>query len=78
MIADPAQAADDSVWYRATWSELQARTDGITLDASGVSRPVRIAGKILPVTREQPDSGWLIASRDTQLPTGPAFGALVV
>lgn len=78
IIADPVQAADDFVWYRTSWSELQSRKDGLTLDASGVSPLLPLAGKLLPVSREQSDCGWLTAIRDTQLPTAAAFGMLVV
>jgi hypothetical protein len=78
IIADPAQAADDFTWYRTSWSELQAHKDGITLDAAGLGDMLRFLGKLVPVSREQSDDGWLTATRETQLPTAAAFGTLVV
>jgi nitroreductase len=78
IIADPAQAADDFAWYRTSWSELQTRKDGVTLDAAGIGNVLRLLGKLIPVSREQSDQGWLTATRDTQLPTAAAFGTLAV
>jgi hypothetical protein len=78
IIADPAQAADDFIWYRTSWSELQTRKDGVTLDAAGIGNVLRLLGKLVPVSREQSDQGWLTATRDTQLPTAAAFGTLAV
>jgi hypothetical protein len=78
IIADPSQAADDFAWYRTSWSELQTRKDGVTLDAAGVGNVLRVLGKLVPVSREQSGQGWLTATRDTQLPTAAAFGTLAV
>ncbi len=63
IIADPAQAADDFIWYRTSWIELQTRKDGVTLDAAGIGNVLRVLGT---------------ATRDTQLPTAAAFGTLAV
>jgi nitroreductase len=78
IIADPEQAADDYRWYRTTWDEIQRRRDGITIDASGQPRPIRALAKLVPVSREQNHAGWLRGTRDTQVATAAAFGALVV
>jgi hypothetical protein len=78
IIADPEQAADDFAWYPQDWQALQARKDGVTLDASGISPVLRTLGKLLGVSRDQSDQGWLSATRDSQLPTAAAFGTLVV
>jgi hypothetical protein len=78
IIADPQQAADDYAWYRAAWSELQAKKDGITIDAAGLAPLIRTLGKLLPASRGQNDDAWLRATRDTQVPTAAAFGTLVV
>ena len=78
IIADPQQAADDFPWYRYDWSELQAHKDGLTLDTSGVSPLIRTVGKLLGVSRDQSNQGWVTSTRDTQLPTAAAFGMLVV
>jgi hypothetical protein len=78
IIADPQQAADDFAWYRTDWQEIQTKKDGITIDASGQSPLIRTLAKILPVSRQQSNDGWLSGTRDTQIPTAAAFGALVV
>lgn len=59
IIADPRQAADDFVWYRTDWDEIQAKKDGITIDPSGKSLLIRDLAKVLPVSRRQNNDGWL-------------------
>jgi len=78
IIADPQQAADDFRWYRPTWHDVQTRKDGITIDPSGQSPLIRAVSKLLPTTQKQDNDGWLRGTRDTQLPTAAAFGAIVV
>jgi nitroreductase len=78
IIADPQQSADDFAWYRTDWDEIQAKKDGITIDPSGKSLLIRDLAKVLPVSRQQNNDGWLSGTRDTQIPTAAAFGALVV
>jgi len=78
IIADPQQAADDFAWYRTDWHEIQAKKDGITIDPSGQSPLIRALAKVLPVSRQQNNDGWLSGTRDTQIPTAAAFGALLV
>jgi hypothetical protein len=78
IIADPQQSDDDAAWYRDTWQEIQSHKDGITVDPSGSSPFIRTYAKLLPVTRQQNNDGWLSGTRNTQIPTASAFGALVV
>lgn len=78
IIADPRQAADDFAWYRTDWDEIQAKKDGITIDPSGQSALIRSLAKVLPVSQKQNNDGWLKGTRETQIPTAAAFGALVV
>lgn len=78
FIADPQQATDDAAWYRSSWRQTQDRKDGITIDPSGKSPLVRALAKMIPVSRAQNNAGWLSGTRDPQLPTAGAFGALVV
>jgi len=78
IIADPQQAADDFAWYRTDWDEIQAKKDGITIDPSGQSTLIRSLAKVLPVSQRQNNDGWLRGTRETQIPTAAAFGALVV
>lgn len=78
IIADPQQAADDYRWYRTSWSDIQQYKDGITIDPSGQSDLIRALAKLIPVSQEQNNTGWLSGTRDTQIPTAAAFGALTV
>jgi nitroreductase len=78
IIADEAQSADDFTWYRSDWREIQERKDGITIDPSGQTPLIRTLAKLLPVSRRQNNDGWLSGTRDSQIPTAAAFGALVV
>lgn len=78
IIADPRQAADDYRWYRSDGHDIQRHKDGITIDSAGKSALVRTLSKLLTTTHKQYNDGWLSGTRDTQLPTASAFGALVV
>ena len=78
IIADPQQTADDYRWYRPNWHDIQTHKDGITIDPSGQSPLIRAVSKLLPTTQKQANDGWLGGTRDTQLPTASAFGAIVV
>jgi hypothetical protein len=77
IIADPQQSDDDAAWYRDTWQQIQTHKDGITVDPSGSTPFIRTYAKLLPVSRAQNNDGWLSGTRDTQIPTASAFGALV-
>lgn len=78
IIGDRRQADDDLAWYRMDWHDLQARRDGITVDASGQPPLIRTLAKLLPVSRRQNHDGWLRATRGVQVPTAAAFGLLTV
>ena len=78
IIADPQQVADDAAWYRTDWHEIQSKKDGITIDPSGQSEFIRAVSKVIPVSTAQNNAGWLAGTRDSQIPTAAAFGALVV
>lgn len=78
IIADPQQSTDDYAWYRSSWDEIQTKKDGITIDPSGQSALIRALSKIVPVTQQQNNDGWLSGMRTIQVPTAAAFGAIVV
>ena len=78
IIADRQQSADDYVWYRSSWDEIQTKKDGITIDPSGQTPLIRALSKIVPVTQQQNNDGWLTGMRTIQIPTAAAFGAIVV
>jgi hypothetical protein len=78
IIADRQQSADDYVWYRNSWDEIQTKKDGITIDPSGQTPLIRALSKIVPVSQQQNNDGWLQGMRTIQIPTAAAFGAIVV
>jgi hypothetical protein len=78
IIADRQQSADDYVWYRNSWDEIQTKKDGITIDPSGQTPLIRALSKIVPVSQQQNTDGWLSGMRTIQVPTAAAFGAIVV
>jgi hypothetical protein len=78
IIADRQQSADDYVWYRSSWDEIQTKKDGITIDPSGQTPLIRALSKIVPVSQQQNNDGWLQGMRTIQIPTAAAFGAIVV
>lgn len=78
IIADPQQSSDDYAWYRSSWEEIQTKKDGITIDPSGQPALIRALSKIIPVTQQQNNDGWLNGMRTIQVPTAAAFGAIVV
>ena len=78
IIADRQQSTDDYVWYRSSWDEIQTKKDGITIDPSGQTPLIRALSKIVPVTQQQNNDGWLKGMRTIQVPTAAAFGAIVV
>ena len=57
ITADPRQAADDFAWYRTDWAQIQAKKDRVTIDPSGGSLLLRDLAKVLPVSREQNNTG---------------------
>ncbi len=78
IIADRQQSADDYIWYRNSWDEIQTKKDGITIDTSGQTSLIRALSKIVPVSQQQNNDGWLQGMRTFEIPTAAAFGAMVV
>jgi hypothetical protein len=78
IVADEAQSRDSAAWLRGSWQEVQARRDGLTIDALALPGWLRVAGKILPpVSVERADRMWLDATREVQVSTAAAFGLLL-
>lgn len=78
IIADREQSRDSAAWFRGDWHEIQARRDGLTVDAQALPGWLRIAAKVLPpVPQEQADSIWLKATREVQVATAAAFGIVM-
>ncbi len=77
IITDPPMVADSDAWFRMTRDEVNTHRDGVTLDAAGLSAPVRVIAKLLPpLSSEQTNAQWLASTRDVHLATAPLTGFL--
>jgi hypothetical protein len=78
IVGDREQSRDSNTWFRSSWSEIQARRDGLTIDAQALPAWLSLAAKILPpVGNERSDRIWLDATRDVHVATAPAFGLVL-
>ncbi|MGF1454499.1 MAG: Acg family FMN-binding oxidoreductase [Alphaproteobacteria bacterium] len=79
IIADTRMVQDSDAWFRLTQDEINEHRDGPTIDAAGLSAPVRIAAKWLPpLPPEQTHATWLSSTRDIHLATAPLAGIIAV
>ena len=79
IVADPQMSADSAHWFRTDRREIAAHKDGVTVDTSGVSSFLRAVSKMLPdLDAKSADQYWLATTRDTQVPTAPVLGILLV
>jgi hypothetical protein len=79
IIADPEMSTDSFRWIRTGRREVVAHRDGVTIDTSGTSRLMTIAGKMLPdLGAARTDQIWLETTRDVHTTTAPVFGLILV
>jgi hypothetical protein len=79
IIGDPQMSSDSDRWFRAGRRQIAAHRDGVTADAAGLSSYITTASKLLPdMDARAVDRYWLALTRDTQLPTAPVLGMLLV
>jgi nitroreductase len=79
IIADSEMSMDSFRWIRTGRREVAAHRDGITIDASGASRLVTAAAKILPdLGAARTDQIWLATTRDVHTAATPVFGLILV
>ncbi|HML08782.1 MAG TPA: hypothetical protein VK430_11735 [Xanthobacteraceae bacterium] len=79
IIGDPQMSADSARWFRTGRREIEARSDGVTVDTSGVSPFTAAVSKLLPdLDAKSADQYWLGMTRDTQVSTAPVFGIVLV
>lgn len=78
FVADKPMNIDDNRWYRATWQELQAHRDGITLDAAGLPDLTRALGKLLPPESLDQQNSYFLSGMADQVKTASALGLLAV
>jgi len=79
LIADEQQSIDSNHWWRQGWSDVQAHSDGITIDAQSFDGLIDLAAKVLPDgSRQQNDATFVQNVRDNYVATAAAFGLIAV
>lgn len=79
IIDDPAQLESDHQWFRHRWDDIQARRDGITLDAAGLPALVTAAAKLLPAQKPRElGEAWLDATIKRHTATAAAYGIVAI
>ncbi len=79
IITDLEMSNDSYRWIRTGRRDVEAHRDGVTIDASGTSPLMTIAGKLLPdLGAERTDRIWLTVTRDVHTATAPVFGLVLV
>src|SRR5262249_51920267 len=78
-ISDPEMSMDSFRWIRTGRREVLAHRDGVTIDTSGTSRFMTIAGKVMPdLDATRTDRIWLEMTRDVHTATAPVLGMILV
>jgi nitroreductase len=79
IIADPQMSADSARWFRGGRRDIAAHRDGVTVDTAGLSPLMIAAAKLLPdADAATADQYWSATTRDSQVPTAPVLGVLLV
>jgi hypothetical protein len=79
IVGDPQMSADSARWFRTGRRDIAAHRDGVTVDTSGVSPFLTATSKMLPdLDGKSADQYWLATTRDTEVPTAPVLGMLLV
>lgn len=79
IVGDPQMSADSALWFRTGRREIAVHKDGVTVDTSGASPFLTAMSKMLPdLDSKSADGYWLATTRDTQVPTAPVLGILLV
>jgi len=79
IVDDLHMSTDSARWLRTGRREIAAHRDGVTVDVAGLSPFVAAASKLLPdLDARTADRFWLSLTRETQVPTAPVLGMLLV
>ncbi|MGO8918943.1 MAG: Acg family FMN-binding oxidoreductase [Stellaceae bacterium] len=79
IIRDPQMSTDSARWFRTGRRDIAAHRDGVTVDTAGLSPLITAASKLLPdLDAPSADRYWLSITRETQVPTAPVLGMLLV
>jgi hypothetical protein len=79
IVGDPQMSADSARWFRTGRRDIAANRDGVTVDTAGASPFLTATSKMLPdLDGKSADQYWLTTTRDTEVPTAPVLGMLLV
>ncbi len=79
IVSDREMYADSERWFRHDWSDIRRRRDGISVLHAGLSPLMTEIAMLAPrISPEDSGAAWLRMIRDTQLPTAPAYGVILV
>jgi hypothetical protein len=79
IIADPEMSLDSFRWIRTGRRDIWRHRDGVTIETSGASRLVTVAGKVLPdLDAARTDRFWLKTTREVHTASAPVFGMILV
>ncbi|HUE64190.1 MAG TPA: hypothetical protein VMO78_07430, partial [Rhizomicrobium sp.] len=79
IVGDPQMSADSARWFRTGRRDIAVHRDGVTVDTAGASQFLTAVSKMLPdLDGKSADQYWLATTRDTEVPTAPVLGMLLV
>ncbi len=79
IVGDPHMSADSARWFRTGRRDIAGHRDGVTVDTAGAPPFLTVASKMLPdLDGKSADQYWLATTRDTEVPTAPVLGMLLV
>jgi hypothetical protein len=79
IVGDPQMSADSARWFRTGRRDIASHRDGVTVDTAGLSPFVTAVSKLFPdLDARSADRYWLSITRETQVPTAPVLGMLLV
>jgi len=79
IVSDWQMSADSARWFRTGRRDIEAHRDGVTVDTAGVSPLLATVSKLMPdMDAKSADLYWLSMTRDTQIPTAPVLGVILV
>jgi nitroreductase len=79
IVTDPEMSMDSFRWIRTGRRDVLAHRDGVTLDTSGSSRLMTVAGKMLPdLSAASIDRIWVDTTRSVHTATAAVLGMILV
>jgi hypothetical protein len=78
IIADDDQSRDSFRWLRPSYDAVQRYRDGLSTLSQPISGFTLAMSQLVPTPRSIVDKYWLASTRDEQVATAGAYGAIVV